>query len=60
MYAPGCSASILLGESASHGDRPRWVRILQRGPERIDAMDEANDAEGARYDPRKDADNSQG
>lgn len=48
-----------LGESASHVVG-YLGRISQRDQERIDAMDEANDAEGAKYDPRKDADNYKG
>ncbi len=48
-----------LGESASHVIG-YLGRISQRDQERIDAMDEANDAEGAKYDPRKDADNYKG
>ncbi|CAG9185126.1 Peptidoglycan D,D-transpeptidase MrdA [Cupriavidus laharis] len=48
-----------LGESASHVIG-YLGRISQRDQERIEAMDEANDAEGAKYDPRKDADNYKG
>ncbi|RZT38512.1 penicillin-binding protein 2 [Cupriavidus agavae] len=48
-----------LGESASHV--VGYIgRISQRDQERIEATDEANDAEGAKYDPRKDADNYKG
>ncbi|RLK36043.1 penicillin-binding protein 2 [Cupriavidus plantarum] len=48
-----------LGESASHVIG--YIgRISQRDQERIEEMDAANDAEGARYDPRKDADNYKG
>lgn len=48
-----------LGESASHVIG-YLGRISQRDQERIEAMDEANDADGAKYDPRKDADNYKG
>ncbi|WP_420994662.1 penicillin-binding protein 2 [Cupriavidus sp. 30B13] len=48
-----------MGESASHVIG-YLGRISQRDQERIEAMDEANDAEGAKYDPRKDADNYKG
>jgi penicillin-binding protein 2 len=48
-----------LGESASHVVG-YLGRISQRDQERIDAMDEANDADPAKYDPRKDADNYKG
>jgi len=48
-----------LGESASHVIG-YLGRISQRDQERIDAMDEANDADDAKYDPRKDADNYKG
>ncbi|AOY98350.1 penicillin-binding protein 2 [Cupriavidus sp. USMAHM13] len=48
-----------LGEAASHVIG-YLGRISQRDQERIEAMDEANDAEGAKYDPRKDADNYKG
>ncbi|WP_423195203.1 penicillin-binding protein 2 [Cupriavidus sp. H19C3] len=48
-----------LGESASHVIG--YIgRISQRDQERLDEMDTANDAEGAKYDPRKDADNYKG
>ncbi|QET03112.1 MULTISPECIES: penicillin-binding protein 2 [Cupriavidus] len=48
-----------LGESASHVIG--YIgRISQRDQERIEEMDTANDAEGAKYDPRKDADNYKG
>jgi len=48
-----------LGESASHVIG--YIgRISQRDQDRIDAMDDANNAEGAKYDPRKDADNYNG
>lgn len=48
-----------LGESASHVIG-YLGRISQRDQERIEAMDEANNAEGAKYDARKDADNYKG
>ncbi|MEM5430637.1 penicillin-binding protein 2 [Cupriavidus oxalaticus] len=48
-----------LGESASHVVG-YLGRISQRDQERIEAMDEANDADSAKYDPRKDADNYKG
>ncbi|QBY51805.1 MULTISPECIES: penicillin-binding protein 2 [Cupriavidus] len=48
-----------LGESASHVIG-YLGRISQRDQERIEAMDEANDADSAKYDPRKDADNYKG
>ncbi|CAG9175653.1 penicillin-binding protein 2 [Cupriavidus pampae] len=48
-----------LGESASHVIG--YIgRISQRDQERLEEMDAANDAEGAKYDPRKDADNYKG
>ncbi|GJG96136.1 penicillin-binding protein 2 [Cupriavidus pauculus] len=48
-----------LGESASHVVG-YLGRISQRDQERIEAMDEANDADPAKYDPRKDIDNYKG
>ncbi|ABF06940.1 penicillin-binding protein 2 [Cupriavidus metallidurans] len=49
-----------LGEAASHVVG-YLGRISQRDQERIEAMDEANDAaDGDKYDPRKDADNYKG
>ncbi|MHA7685749.1 penicillin-binding protein 2 [Cupriavidus sp. PET2-C1] len=48
-----------MGESASHVIG-YLGRISQRDQERIEAMDEANDAEGVKYDRRKDADNYKG
>jgi penicillin-binding protein 2 len=48
-----------LGESASHVVG-YLGRISQRDQERIEAIDEANDADPAKYDPRKDADNYKG
>ncbi|WP_404992290.1 penicillin-binding protein 2 [Cupriavidus pauculus] len=48
-----------LGESASHVVG-YLGRISQRDQERIDAIDEANDADASTYDPRKDADNYKG
>ncbi|MBY4896786.1 penicillin-binding protein 2 [Cupriavidus sp. AU9028] len=48
-----------MGESASHVIG--YIgRISQRDQQRIEAMDEANDADPAKYDPRKDADNYKG
>ncbi|MCZ3114787.1 hypothetical protein NYZ21_20330, partial [Acinetobacter baumannii] len=48
-----------MGESASHV--VGYIgRISQRDQQRIEAMDEANDADPAKYDPRKDADNYKG
>jgi len=48
-----------LGESASHVIG-YLGRISQRDQERIDAIDEANDADSSKYDSRKDADNYKG
>lgn len=48
-----------LGESASHVVG-YLGRISQRDQERIEAIDEANDADAAKYDPRRDADNYKG
>lgn len=49
-----------MGEAASHVVG-YLGRISQRDQERIEAMDEANDAaDGDKYDPRKDADNYKG
>ncbi|QRQ87324.1 penicillin-binding protein 2 [Cupriavidus oxalaticus] len=48
-----------MGESASHVIG-YLGRISQRDQARIEAMDEANDADSAKYDPRKDADNYKG
>ena len=48
-----------LGESASHVVG-YLGRISQRDQERIEAMDEANDADPAKYDPRRDIDNYKG
>jgi len=48
-----------LGESASHVIG-YLGRISQRDQERIDEIDEANDADASKYDPRKDADNYKG
>lgn len=48
-----------MGESASHV--VGYIgRISQRDQQRIEAMDVANDANPANYDPRKDADNYKG
>lgn len=48
-----------MGESASHV--VGYIgRISQRDQERIEAMDIANDSDGAIFDPRKDADNYKG
>lgn len=48
-----------LGESASHVVG-YLGRISQRDQERIEAIDEANDADPAKYDPRRDIDNYKG